>query len=859
VRIPKGTTLVLDVSPPPLRSLAIDGSLVFDRKNIRLESDWIMVHGKLEVGSEAMPFEQQAEIVIGSNNLNDSVMGMGAMPLGVMGGTLELHGKPRLAAWTRLATTASPGQSQISLNEPVDWPVGSEIVVASTDHHGWTAGYNPSDLSKHRSERARVKAVNGNTLTLEKPLAYQHFAADAEGVPQFAEVGLLSRNIVVRSDARVNDKTSSSHQKGGHIMVMNGARARLNWVELRNLGQKAVFGRYPLHFHQLGDGGERSYLKNSSIRDSFNRCLVLHGSNKLSLENNVALATLGHCVYFEEGSEVGNVLKNNLVIGAASLPANPEERLISTDDSAAAYWITNPANTLSSNVAVESHFGFWYALPHRPIPFGRANQDLAWMDSIYPRRTPLGAFDGNVAHSIYRDGLFVDGGLKSQLCANSASRNDCKDHNKATQVDDETTTHFARQNPSKTDARGNLDNSDSSNPAVVAEFRDFVGYKNGNRGVWLRGVHHKLVNPRLADNAIGATFASNLSYLEGGTIVGETANASTRIKNQGLVGYEHYDGQVGTSGTLFKNFSGTATMTSYCGNHKTRVDTRHAAIGHLRWTSFGLTGQNFSGKVQLQNANAVNFDDPIEPCFNPASNSEDSHDGYRTGAFLDTDGSVTGVAGQTVVVKNPFLITPDCALRTEWNAYICKNLYATLSLSNEEVSPKALAGTDASAALTLTRDGASSTRLWGMPRDGLSGSNTYFEARLIANTGNSNHSYTVGFGTPNRSNKLRLAYGLRKVPGGYPAGAAGSWVRVGVPVAPGAVYIYRNYYFNEQYNKTTQVSSLAELEADSSGKVYYRNGDMVYLKLSLSADELNKASAFGANTFYHICTTPECK
>lgn len=488
VTIPQGTTAILDQSPPALRSLTIEGNLIFDRtakEKLVLQSDWIMVHGgRLEVGTADQPFTGQAEIVLTSNNPQDNLehmgMKMGAKALAVMGGVVEMNGRPLSSSWTRLASTATKGATAITLAQPVDWPVGAEIVITSTDHYGWAAGINPANP---RSEKAIVKAVNGSSVELERPLGFAHWGAEASGVPEYAEVGLLSRNIVVRSDEKAKDPASASYQKGGHVMIMAGSQARFNWVEFRNMGQKSTFGRYPVHFHQVSDQGEGSYLKNSSIRESFNRCLVIHGTNKLLVENNVAFDTLGHCFFLEEGSETKNTLRGNLAVLVRPLKSSPEERLIPSDNEPSAFWITNPDNTIVGNVAVEAAVGFWYALPYRPIPFGRGTQDLTWMDSIYPRRTPLAGFEGNVAHSNMSNGLFVDSGLKSNLCANTASRNTCKDHNAPAQLDDETTGFDPRQNPSLTNSSGNLENDPSKNPRVWAEFKDFVAYKNGVRGV----------------------------------------------------------------------------------------------------------------------------------------------------------------------------------------------------------------------------------------------------------------------------------------------------------------------------------------------------------------------------------------
>src|ERR1035438_6211536 len=54
VTIGRDMNVVLDVSPMPLRSLTIEGKLSFaDNKDLELTTEWIMVHGELEIGTEA--------------------------------------------------------------------------------------------------------------------------------------------------------------------------------------------------------------------------------------------------------------------------------------------------------------------------------------------------------------------------------------------------------------------------------------------------------------------------------------------------------------------------------------------------------------------------------------------------------------------------------------------------------------------------------------------------------------------------------------------------------------------------------------------------------------------------------------
>src|SRR5690606_18938015 len=54
VTIERDMNVVLDVSPPALRGLTINGKLSFaDDKDLELTTEWIMLHGELEIGTEA--------------------------------------------------------------------------------------------------------------------------------------------------------------------------------------------------------------------------------------------------------------------------------------------------------------------------------------------------------------------------------------------------------------------------------------------------------------------------------------------------------------------------------------------------------------------------------------------------------------------------------------------------------------------------------------------------------------------------------------------------------------------------------------------------------------------------------------
>src|SRR6266481_6161891 len=102
VTIEKDMNVVLDVSPPPLRSLTINGKLSFaDNKDLELSTEWVMVHGELEIGTEAKPHTRKATITLTNNVPGEDIDAMGDRGIMLMGGTLSLHGTQK-DSWTKL-------------------------------------------------------------------------------------------------------------------------------------------------------------------------------------------------------------------------------------------------------------------------------------------------------------------------------------------------------------------------------------------------------------------------------------------------------------------------------------------------------------------------------------------------------------------------------------------------------------------------------------------------------------------------------------------------------------------------------------------------------------------------------------
>src|SRR5688572_8336210 len=105
VTIAAGKDVLLDVSPPALGGLTVHGKLSFaDNKDLELTTEWIMLHGELEIGTEAKPHTRKATITLTNTVRDEDVMGMGDRGIMLMGGTLNLHGD-RQNTWTKLAKT----------------------------------------------------------------------------------------------------------------------------------------------------------------------------------------------------------------------------------------------------------------------------------------------------------------------------------------------------------------------------------------------------------------------------------------------------------------------------------------------------------------------------------------------------------------------------------------------------------------------------------------------------------------------------------------------------------------------------------------------------------------------------------
>ena len=143
-------------------------------------------------------------------------------------------------------------------------------------------------------------------VSADKKLDYMHFGKITFDVDERGEVGMLTRNIKLQASA---DAEQSFY--GGHVMAMAGSKMFVEGVELNRMGQNLQLARYPIHWHLVGDA-KGQYIRNASIHDTYNRCVTVHGTNDLRIENNVTYNTVGHCFFLEDAIEHGNEFVHNL-------------------------------------------------------------------------------------------------------------------------------------------------------------------------------------------------------------------------------------------------------------------------------------------------------------------------------------------------------------------------------------------------------------------------------------------------------------------------------------------------------------------------------------------------------------------
>lgn len=514
VVIPHGKRIILDITPPSLGGLRIDGVLEFDRKDLELTSDWIIVHGTLQIGTEAYPFQQKAILTLTDTDRENDVMGMGTRGIMVMGGTLDLHGATPEVLWTKINDHAEAGATQLELAQAVEWKEGDWLALAPTDFYAGGSYTEPLQitgiadtqvqvdwpLQSFRWGKLQYATANGMSLEPSNLLIPPVPDTDSTFTPlildERAEIGNLSRNIVIQAP---DDDAWRNFGFGVHTMIMLGGKAYIDGVEFRRAGQSGRLRRYAFHWHMLSSNGSAptqdaigQYVRNSSINHSRNRGIVIHGTSGVTVKNNVLYNISGHGIFTEDAVEMRNIIDHNLVLRVRN-PLIPLKQHEIGEFGSSGMWISNPNNTVVNNTVADcSGIGYWLAFPLHP--WGE-NQEV----NMNPSRILFGTFENNTAHSNRMNGVRLDD----------------------SEIDNDGNT-FPRQYYSTTDGLNPVWPSPNLRRFALAKL---TVWKNGSNGIWDRSTWPDNIEIVSADNC-GRFFAGSGAdgVIERSLVVGTSLN-----------------------------------------------------------------------------------------------------------------------------------------------------------------------------------------------------------------------------------------------------------------------------------------------------------------------------------------------
>lgn len=564
VTINEGEVAYLDESTN-VDTLIIKGELHCDPENakdvVELRAKTIIVEGVFQCGTSSNPYKKKLIISLKHSQIDPredhSYRGL----IVEHGGRLILNGDPAPSGWVKLDQTAMPGDQFIVIESRADslanpqlysvsrngvsptqiskpWKIGDKIVIGPT-------GYNY--LEAESFTIVGIDSKNPNKFFLDRPIQHIHWGEKASyptnamgevELDERAEVANLTRSILIRADEAdftIDESDGPEAQRGGHIMVHHGGAAYINSIELYKMGQAGAMARYPFHWHWVGQATGQ-FIKNSSIHHSYQRCIVVHRTNRTTVQNNVCYDFKGHGYFFEDGVEIQNVMTGNLAIMAKA--PSPSKILLDSDNIAtterqgrfpavSSFWISNPDNTITFNVASGSvGTGFWMA-------FEDEIKNSSGSVIARPSSTATRVFSYNTAHST-KVGITWDGGPNGALTNNPNNPADKKIQS----------VHYR--------------------PPVIPTFIGLKSYKNLLTGIYMRGQTAIFKNTILAENG-WSFWVSNNQIIQNSLFIGKTSNnnndderyffQNTRRDRYRRSGVVIYDGPFEIHNSDFVDFS----------------------------------------------------------------------------------------------------------------------------------------------------------------------------------------------------------------------------------------------------------------------------------------------------------------
>ncbi|VDI23214.1 cell migration-inducing and hyaluronan-binding protein [Mytilus galloprovincialis] len=395
------------------------------------------------------------------------------------------------------------------------------------------------------------------------------------------------------------------------------------------------------------------YVRRNSIHHFFARCVTVHGSHGVKVQDNVCYDHLCHGIFLEDGGEKRTVIDGNLVAVTRKC------KLIHSDGNPASYWITNPQTIIRNNVAAGSEgMGFWIIFPDKPTG---PSESLGFMAFDEANHTKITEMSNNAAHS-NNHGLFIDNRIKK-------IGNELKVEG--------TNGYYPRTMP--LDPKNSLAEDD---PVYI----DYQTCWKNRENAWIRG---GLIFVRWFSSSDQEQFIEKSVFIGETDNIGEPTEVWSSTLNR-LLGYPRYlvipwddkypiqgfifyDGPVYAESIWFDKFTLTTNYTSGALTFLRNNLFSSSSVSHVMDIKYGFvdpTGGNcvYDGDVTVHGFSNL--------------------DGDKSATCRDQDGSVTNLTSiQQIVKPGRFYTTASCQYRSTWKMAMCPHKYAKLDVNIDNGSP----------------------------------------------------------------------------------------------------------------------------------------------------------------------------
>ena len=387
----------------------------------------VLPGGSLDFGSETDPVLRKVDLQVKDSPLltgTDGNLGPDPEQFGsgiLIFGEWKSYGRQLNKTWTTMQPVAA-GATTLTLTDSVNWQVGDELLIPDTRQvrkRDFSVSFDPNYTPIRRESPVTITAINGSTITLSKPLDFEHDAAFG----QLPYVANCTRNIVIRSE--------NPNGVRGHTMFMGTAHVNLYYTSFIGLGRTRAealnsfnsnsqhvgtnqIARYGgPHWHHVHGHADAQGLTGRLVGcygyggDATKWFHVQHGTHDLFVADNVAQRFVGACFTTEDGNEVrGQYLRNfaahsigNGLNGKFNINNN------SPGSEGAGFWFHGSMHTAEDNVAIANATGVsvvhrsQVSRPYPSVPGGENDTPFDPSMSVplsFKRFTLLSNIDGGL-------------------------------------------------------------------------------------------------------------------------------------------------------------------------------------------------------------------------------------------------------------------------------------------------------------------------------------------------------------------------------------------------------------------------------------------------------------------------------